>query len=94
MGLNLKTAQAAKYEIDLLNEFVKNMTRRSIPMPHPPVGGNPCSSLSNIELSAQHHHLTQLRKTIHLRINKRLIDALSFVVALLLLSCLHSKVSI
>lgn len=29
----------------LLVESVKNITRRSIPIPHPPVGGNPCSSL-------------------------------------------------
>jgi len=31
--------------IHALVELVRNMTNRSIPIPHPPVGGNPCSSL-------------------------------------------------
>lgn len=30
----------------ILVELVRNMTRRSIPIPQPPVGGRPCSSLS------------------------------------------------
>ena len=29
----------------ILVEFVRNMTNQSIPIPQPPVGGNPCSSL-------------------------------------------------
>ena len=29
----------------LLVELVRNMTNRSMPIPQPPVGGNPCSSL-------------------------------------------------
>jgi hypothetical protein len=30
----------------VLVESVRNITRRSMPIPHPPVGGRPCSSLS------------------------------------------------
>ena len=36
----------------VLVESVKNITRRSMPIPHPPVGGRPCSSLEGDRLSA------------------------------------------
>jgi len=37
-----------------LVELVRNMTNRSIPIPHPPVGGNPCSSLLVPRMSTKH----------------------------------------
>lgn len=65
-----------------LSELVRNMTRRSMPMPHPPVGGSPCSSLASVGIQ-----FIQQKK--HSRIYKGLIDPLSFIVSLFLLLYLN-----
>jgi hypothetical protein len=65
---------------DILVELVRNMTRRSMPIPQPPVGGRPCSSLykgkpTNPQKTPKENG----------RVNICLIDPLSLVIALLLL---------
>ena len=70
----------AEAEQNVLVELVRNITRRSIPIPHPPVGGRPCSSLRDASVT-KHVYRSQA----NLRVNEGLVDALRFVVALLLL---------
>lgn len=43
--LSKKTSAEQNEGLRLLVESVKNMTRRSMPRPHPPVGARPCSRL-------------------------------------------------
>lgn len=71
---------------DALVEFVKNMTRRSIPNPHPPVGGRPCSRLVEIsQLGFQDPERNGLR------VNKSFINTLCFIVTLFLLLDLQAR---
>ena len=67
---------------DVLVELVRNMTRRSMPIPQPPVGGRPCSILhiSNFSTILMHG-----AKDKYARINVHLIYPLRLVVSLLLL---------
>ena len=65
-----------------LVELVRNMTSRSMPMPHPPVGGRPCSRLFR-GCSATRARDKAGKK--HSRVDERLVDVLSLVVALILL---------
>jgi hypothetical protein len=86
----------------MLAESVKNMTRRSIPRPNPPVGGKPYSSLRTslkkgrpIRMSVNkksrfendlHAKASFLRS--YSRVHEGLVDTLSLVVSLVLLPCL------
>lgn len=65
-----------------LVEFVKNITRRSIPIPQPPVGGSPCSRLKK---KIDQRYSATLRER-NLRINESLVNPLGLVIALFLLS--------
>ena len=67
-----------------LVELVRNMTSRSMPMPHPPVGGRQCSRLFR-GCSARRARDNAGKKEKHSRVNERLVDVLSLVVALILL---------
>jgi hypothetical protein len=72
----------------LLAESVRNMTRRSIPSPHPPVGGKPCSRLAHVRLDKAFRIL--ISNKCNSRIQESLIHALCLLVSLLLLPCLHN----
>ena len=56
-----------------LVESVKNMTRRSIPMPHPPVGASPCSRLKRHLSSVEHTYYINKRRT-HQWKSRRLLE--------------------
>ena len=68
---------------DLLAESVRNITKRSIPKPQPPVGGNPCSRLRRVneEIAAARNRYDEP----HSRVDEGLVNALCFVITLLLL---------
>jgi hypothetical protein len=69
----------------MLLESVKNMTNRSIPIPQPPVGGKPYSSLlhnSSVEFNGTTGHSE------YARVHKGLVDTLCLVITLSLLPAL------
>ena len=69
-----------------LVELVRNITNRSIPIPQPPVGGNPCSSLL-VGTITKHERLRQKKR--YSRVYERLVDALDFIIAGVLLPRLN-----
>ena len=65
---------------NVLVESVKNMTRRSIPRPHPPVGARPCSRLGK---EGSNEVKTDVQK--YIRVDESFVDALCLIISLVLL---------